>query len=54
MQSAGMTGVITSDCKVPYLDASVYMIILGWFLSVETTLNHLSQLLLKNQRACLE
>ena len=31
-----MIGVITSDCKVPYLDASVYMIILNSFLLVET------------------
>lgn len=41
VQQAGMTGVITSDCIVPYLDAFVYAIILDWFLSVETTLNHL-------------
>ncbi len=35
---AGMTGVITSDCAVPYLDASYYAIILNSFLFVETGL----------------
>ena len=35
---AGMTGDNTSVSIVPYLDASVYMIILNSFLSVETGL----------------
>ena len=38
VQQAGMTGVITSDCAVPYLDASYYAIILNSFLFVETGL----------------
>ena len=33
---AVMTGVITSDCAVPYLDASYYAIILYSLLFVET------------------
>ena len=35
VQQAGMTGVITSDCIVPYLDASCYASILDSFLFVE-------------------
>ena len=40
-----MIGVITSDCAVPYLDASVYTIILYSFFFPETALSDWTHIL---------
>ena len=45
---AGMTGIITSDCIVPYLDASVYTMILNSFFFFETGFGFFHSILQKS------